>query len=155
MQIADWGMWNSNWVFESHFIIFNSKSEIRNNLRSITPIRENIPKQGGYPVSAFRKKSVILLLAAVLVVSWAAFPALAEEEKYQYDSEEFSDAVTMGVDLFVVRPIWLVGTVLGTAAFIVSLPFTILGGNTGEAAQKLVVAPAKYTFTRPLGKGVY
>lgn len=106
-------------------------------------------------MSAFRKKSVILLVAAVLVVSWAVCPALAEEEKYQYDSEEFSDAVTMGVDLVVVRPIWLVATVLGTAAFIVSLPFTIPGGNTGEAAQKLVVAPAKYTFTRPLGKGLY
>jgi len=60
-----------------------------------------------------------------------------------------------GVDLVVVRPLWFVATVLGTAAFIVSLPFTIVGGNTGEAGQKLVVAPAKYTFTRPLGKGVY
>ena len=106
-------------------------------------------------MSAFRKKSVIFLMAAVLAFSWAASPAFAEEETHQYDSEEFSDAVTMGIDLFVVRPIWLVGTVLGTVAFIVSLPFTIPGGNTGEAAQKLVVAPAKYTFTRPLGKGVY
>ena len=106
-------------------------------------------------MSAFRKKSVILLVAAVLVVSWAASPALAEQKRYQYDSEEYSDAVTMGVDLVVVRPIWFVATVLGTAAFIVSLPFTILGGNTSEAAQKLVVAPAKYTFTRPLGEGVY
>jgi hypothetical protein len=42
-------------------------------------------------MSAFRKKSVILLVAAVLVVSWAVCPALAEEENYQYDSEEFSE----------------------------------------------------------------
>ncbi len=106
-------------------------------------------------MSPFRKKTVILLLAVVMVVSGAASPALGEQGKHQYDREDFSDAVTMGVDLVVVRPLWFVATVLGTAAFIVSLPITILGGNSGEAAQKRVVAPAKYTFTRPLGKGVY
>jgi hypothetical protein len=106
-------------------------------------------------VFAFRKKSVILLMAVVIVVSGAVSPALAEQEKYQYDRKEFSDAVTMGVDLVVVRPLWFVATVLGTAAFILSLPVTLLGGNTGQAAQTLVAAPAKYTFTRPLGEGVY
>jgi hypothetical protein len=111
--------------------------------------------QGGYPVSAFRKKSVMLLVAAFVLVSVALAPALGEQENYQYDTEEYSDAVAMGVDLVVVRPLWFVGTVLGTVAFVVSLPFTALGGNTSEAAQKLVVAPAKYTFVRPLGKGIY
>jgi hypothetical protein len=27
----------------------------------------------------------------------------------------------------------------------------LLGGNVGEAADALVVEPAKFTFTRPLG----
>jgi len=41
--------------------------------------------------------------------------------------------------------------VVGTAVFIVSLPFSALGGNTKIACQKLVKDPAKFTFKRPLG----
>lgn len=51
------------------------------------------------------------------------------------------------------RAAWgLVATVLGSAVFVVGLPFTLLNGSTGQAAQKLVVEPAQYTFTRPLGQ---
>jgi hypothetical protein len=32
------------------------------------------------------------------------------------------------------------------------LPFSLLGGNVGESAEKLVAEPARYTFTRPLGE---
>jgi hypothetical protein len=45
--------------------------------------------------------------------------------------------------------------VVGTGFFIITIPFSALGGNTGEAAQKLVVAPTKYTFARPLGAEDY
>ena len=45
----------------------------------------------------------------------------------------------------------LVSTVVTTVTFVVMLPFSLLGGNVGESAEKLVVEPAKYTFTRPLG----
>jgi hypothetical protein len=51
-----------------------------------------------------------------------------------------------------VRPFMLVGTVLTTATFIVTLPFSALGGNVDEAATKLVSEPASYTFVRPLGE---
>jgi hypothetical protein len=39
----------------------------------------------------------------------------------------------------------------GSIAFVLSLPFSALGGNVGEAAEKLVVDPAMFTFARPLG----
>ena len=45
----------------------------------------------------------------------------------------------------------LVATVLGTATFLVSLPFSAAGGNVGEAAEHLVMKPAKATFVRCLG----
>jgi hypothetical protein len=45
----------------------------------------------------------------------------------------------------------LVGTAVGVTAFVVSLPFTALGGNMDEAADQLVMRPVKYTFVRPLG----
>jgi hypothetical protein len=57
----------------------------------------------------------------------------------------------MMADAFLMRPFMLVGTVVTTATVIVTLPFSLLGGNVGDAAQQLVVEPARYTFTRPLG----
>ena len=104
-------------------------------------------------MSTVKKKSLVSLFAAVLLFTWAASPALANEK--QYVTGEDRNAVSMMFDLVVLRPLGLVATVVGTAFFIVSLPFSALGGNTGEAANKLVVAPAKYTFSRPLGAEDY
>jgi len=104
-------------------------------------------------MGTFRKRSLVFLLAAALAFTWAASPALAAEKKYI--TGEDRDAKAMMFDLVVLRPLGLVGLAVGTAFFIVSLPFSLLGGNTGEAAQKLVAEPAKYTFTRPLGAEDY
>lgn len=54
-------------------------------------------------------------------------------------------------DLVVARPLLLVTTLVGGAVFIVSSPFSALGGNIDEAADVLVKTPAKATFTRCLG----
>jgi len=100
-----------------------------------------------------KKKSLVFLIAAVLLFTWAASPVLAKEK--QSITGEDRNAVSMMFDLVLLRPLGLAATVIGTAFFVVSLPFSILGGNTGEAAQKLMVEPAKYTFTRPLGAEDY
>ena len=103
-----------------------------------------------------RKQSFIfILLAAVLSFTWAASPALAEDREYQYVTGEDRNAASMMFDLVLLRPLGLAATVIGTAFFIVSLPVSAIGGNTGEAAKKLVVEPAKYTFSRPLGAEDY
>lgn len=57
----------------------------------------------------------------------------------------------MLVDLVLVRPLGAVATVIGTAAFVISLPFTLPSGSADEAARELVGKPAEYTFNRPLG----
>jgi hypothetical protein len=57
----------------------------------------------------------------------------------------------MLADTVMVRPLTLVGTAVGVVTFVITLPFSALGGNVGEAGQILVVDPAKYTFIRPLG----
>ena len=101
----------------------------------------------------FRKQSLVFLLAALFAFTWAVSPALAGEK--QYVTGEDRNAVAMTFDFLILRPLGIAGLVVGTGLFIVSLPFSLLGGNTGEAAQKLVVAPAKYTFTRPLGAEDY
>ncbi len=66
-------------------------------------------------------------------------------------AEREPGAVGMIIDGLVVRPLGLVATVLGTVAFVVTLPFSALGGNVEEAGENLVVGPAAYTFTRCLG----
>ena len=60
----------------------------------------------------------------------------------------------VAADLLIARPLGLVATVLGIGTCVVTLPFTLLSGSTELATQKLIVEPAEYTFTRPLGKGL-
>jgi hypothetical protein len=55
------------------------------------------------------------------------------------------------VDALVARPIGIVGTGLGALVWTASLPFSLLGGNAGEAADKLVGGPVRETFLRCLG----
>jgi hypothetical protein len=54
-------------------------------------------------------------------------------------------------DLIIARPLLAGVTAIGAAAFVVSLPFTLLAGNTAEAGQELVVRPGRATFVRCLG----
>jgi hypothetical protein len=57
----------------------------------------------------------------------------------------------MAADLIIARPLGLAATVLGTAVFIVALPFSAISGNVSDPARRLIVEPAEFTFTRPLG----
>lgn len=60
-------------------------------------------------------------------------------------------AYAMVGDLVFARPLGAIFTVIGTGVFVVTLPFTALGGNVGEAADALVGEPARATFARCLG----
>jgi hypothetical protein len=93
------------------------------------------------------KHAIILLLAVTLILCPFATATIAGDQVVREDIS----GEAMAADTVLLRPLGLVSTVLGSALFVVSLPFSLLGGNTGDAAQKLVVDPAKYTFNRPLG----
>ena len=54
-------------------------------------------------------------------------------------------------DALFVRPVMLATTILGAGLFIVSSPFSALGGNVGEAWDVLVEGPFETTFVRCLG----
>jgi len=81
----------------------------------------------------------------VMVVGLISVPALAAPQS------DYPNNYAMMGDVLVARPMGLFWTVLGSAAFVVSLPFTAIGGNVKEAADVLVVGPAKETFVRCLG----
>ena len=85
---------------------------------------------------------VALSLLSVLLapLSWA-----------QSSVDERPNAFRMTGDLIVARPIGLVMTAVGTAAFVVSLPVTALAGSVAESAEVLVLGPAETTFMRCLG----
>jgi hypothetical protein len=74
---------------------------------------------------------------------------------YSYYGNGFAEsgsAEAMIADALVARPIGLVTTVVGSAVYVVSLPFSLLGGNEKQAREKLVKEPTAFTFKRPLGK---
>lgn len=84
------------------------------------------------------------LLLCVTLVGWLAVPAHAAQE-------DEPSAMAMAGDLVIARPLGIVVTTLGAAAFVVSLPFSAAGGNVEQAANTLVVGPARETFVRCLG----
>jgi len=65
---------------------------------------------------------------------------------------ESGSAEAMVADALVARPIGIVTTVVGSAVYIVALPFSILGDNEKQVRKKLVEEPAAFTFKRPLGE---
>jgi len=60
-------------------------------------------------------------------------------------------AFAMMGDLLIARPLLVAATVVGAGLFVISLPFTALGGNVGAAGKALVVDPGKSAFVRCLG----
>jgi hypothetical protein len=89
-----------------------------------------------------RRKSLVLAFTLILTVTWVT-PIFAWEEP---------DAFSMAADTILARPLGIAATILGTAFFVVSLPFTAASGSVDKAAQKLVVDPFSFTFDRPLGE---
>lgn len=78
---------------------------------------------------------IIVTLALVFSVSASA-------------SERVEEVV---LDIVILRPLGVAATIVGTALFIASLPFSIPSRSVNDTARVLVVAPFNYTFTRPLG----
>jgi len=88
-------------------------------------------------------RTLMATLAACLLVFSSVGHARAIDES--------PSALAMAGDAVFVRPVLLVTTIVGSALYLVSLPFSLLGGNAAEAGDVLVVGPAKATFVRCLG----
>ena len=100
------------------------------------------------------RKLMSYFVAFMLAVSNTTFASSMSttSTSMSADYAEAPTAGTMLADTVMVRPLMLIGTAVGVVAFVITLPFSALGGNVGEAGQTLVVEPAKYTFIRPLGE---
>jgi hypothetical protein len=70
----------------------------------------------------------------------------------EHTATEHSAGGAMLADAVLMRiPMTLV-TVVGAGIFVVTLPFSAIGGNVGEAGTKLVKEPFEYAWVRPLGE---
>lgn len=88
-----------------------------------------------------RKLLITLSLSIALIT-----PSLSQAGRI----DEPPTPMAMVGDLMV-RPIMAGATLLGTGLFLVTLPFSLLGGNAGQVGDVLVVKPFKATFLRCLG----
>ena len=93
-------------------------------------------------ISGARRSVVAVLITCLLLPQM-----LVAQEAVDESPNEFA----MVGDLLVARPIGLVMVVAGTAAWFVSLPFTLLSGHASEAAGTLIGGPVETTFMRCLG----
>ncbi|BBT14297.1 multidrug transporter [Metapseudomonas otitidis] len=104
-------------------------------------------------MNLFRTSAAVLALTTGLM----ALPAQAETVQQQNASGdptytvEAPPAFAMAGDLLIARPLLIGATVIGAGLFVVSLPFSALGGNVGAAGKALVVDPGKEAFVRCLG----
>jgi hypothetical protein len=78
-------------------------------------------------------------IASISLMLAVMQPATAAIE---IDETDFGPSYeTMAVDTIVGKPLQLVTALAGTAAYVVSLPFSLIGGNADQAQYKLFVEP--------------
>lgn len=92
------------------------------------------------------KRILTFLFVTLFAVVFCGTPVSAMDSEAQP-----KDPGLMAADLLLARPVGTAATVTGFVIFVVSSPFSALGGNTKEAWESLVVSPANYSFQRPLG----
>ena len=88
---------------------------------------------------------LIFIVVALMTVPVSAFAAENLNQKKDIS------AGAMAADTLAVRPLGFVSVVAGFGLFVISSPFSALGGNIDKAWDAMVTKPAKFTFARPLG----
>jgi len=98
---------------------------------------------------------MVPLFLSVMLIPMMVSASDSSHVHYRYSGNGFAEsgsAEAMVADALIARPIGLVTTVVGSAVYVVSLPFSLLGGNEQQAREKLVKEPSAFTFKRPLGE---
>jgi hypothetical protein len=101
------------------------------------------------------KKRIAIFLTVALLMSacgQAAFAGRTEES--MPDRQSQADDIPVIIDVLILRPVGLVGCVVGLVAAVIALPFAIPSGSMDQVSQALIQEPFYYTFKRPLGKNM-
>ncbi len=93
------------------------------------------------------KKITSMVMATLMILVFHSVSLAATRE---LSSRPPTGAVVS--DVLVLRSLGFAGTVLGSAAFAVSLPVTLASHQVDRSEKLLVQEPYDYTFERPLGQ---
>jgi len=97
-------------------------------------------------ISRIRRRATLLAVTGLLVALAAPAAAIGDE------SSAIGRVGRQALDLAVLRPMGLVQTVAGFAAYVGLMPFAIITDNEQELWDICVTEPADQTFRRPLGE---
>lgn len=97
-------------------------------------------------MSRLKRPFIAVMLALSLCLAVA--PA-AHADDYAAVNQP-SELAVLG-DMLIARPALVVVTAVGSVLYLVTLPFSALGGNDDEMAEMLVRKPARAAFLRCLG----
>jgi len=97
-------------------------------------------------------KTLINAILFGILISMAS-SSFARDSYYGEDDQVKEGDVI--VDLFLARPLGLIGTAIGGITHGVGLLFSVPGENFSETAEVMVEEPLNYTLNRPLGRFEY
>ena len=86
-------------------------------------------------------KTKLMIVVCTLTLALGNFNTCRAEDK----------SLEAAADVVLVRPGCFAATVIGSAIFVVALPFAAMSHSVRDTAKTLVLTPAHATFTRPIG----
>lgn len=96
-------------------------------------------------------KSITKWLQVATVIASLTLASTSSWANNDYQEEHRPGWVAMTADALVVRPITLIGTLVGSVIWVATSPITAMTGTIGEAGETLVIEPGASTFYRCLG----
>jgi hypothetical protein len=89
------------------------------------------------------KKRLVAIACALATGLWSVTPARALEG---------GSPEAIAADVLVARPACLAATVVGSAVFVLALPFAAMSKSVKKTGRTLFGFPARATFSRELGE---
>ena len=99
------------------------------------------------------KKILLLLLTVSLIMGSLYSTGWAGDTKDKWVREDPVGQGWSAMDIIFARPLGIAAGIVGTAIFIVSLPFTIPTGGVADAADMFITKPFQFSFTREFPDG--
>jgi hypothetical protein len=99
-------------------------------------------------MNMFRITAAMLALCMSVMTMPASAANVSGNPEYEVEAPH---AYSIVADVVIARPLLIAATVIGAGLFVVTLPFTAMGGGIGRTGHALVVEPGKAAFVRCLG----
>jgi hypothetical protein len=99
-------------------------------------------------MNMFRITAATLALSMSIMTMPASAANVSGNPGYEVEAPH---AYSIVADVVIARPLLIAATVIGAGLFVVTLPFTAMGGGIGRTGHALVVEPGKAAFVRCLG----